>query len=269
MAALEDGVKMLAAALAPTLVAQVAALPAIAIVVATIAAKEIARSGLEVTCRLWSDSMTGDGEEEPDSLSIDDLEYVRDLGLIKTEGKIRIANRLYQEVIPRELTYGTQVTISQETHWYIRQEDGLLDISKLLTAFQDFFRKYSESWVKRFQYKEAGPQLLMQAFLQRILNAGGHIHREYGLGRKRTDLLLIWQHQSGVQEVVIELKIRYGDLEKVIQEGLDQTWKYMDKCGTEDGHLVIFDRSPTKPWEEKIFCRQELFQEKMITVWGM
>lgn len=209
------------------------------------------------------------GEEEPESLSIDDLGYVRDLGLIKTEGKIRIANRLYQEVIPRELTYGTQVTISQETHWYVRQEDGMLDMPKLLAAFQDFFRKYSESWVERFQYKEAGPQLLMQAFLQRILNAGGHIHREYGLGRKRTDLLLVWSYQGGVQEVVIELKIRYGDLEKVIQEGLDQTWKYMDKCGTEDGHLVIFDRSPAKPWKEKIFCRQETYQGKVITVWGM
>ncbi len=84
---------------------------------------------------------------------------------------------MYQEVIPRELTYGTQVTISQETHWYIRKEDGLLDMPKLLAAFQDFFRKYSGSWVERFQYKEAGPQLLMQAFPQRILNTGGHIHR--------------------------------------------------------------------------------------------
>jgi hypothetical protein len=79
MAALEDGVKMLAAALAPTLVAQVAALPAIAIVVATIAAKEIARSGLEVTCRLWSDSMTGDGEEEQDPEAEQGLQIEQDL----------------------------------------------------------------------------------------------------------------------------------------------------------------------------------------------
>jgi hypothetical protein len=64
MNALQDGVKMLAAALAPTLVAQVAALPAIAIVVATIAAKEIARSGLEMACRLWSDSMASQEEAE-------------------------------------------------------------------------------------------------------------------------------------------------------------------------------------------------------------
>lgn len=42
--------------------------------------------------------------------------------------------------------------------------------------------------------KEAGPQLLLQAFLQRILTPsagsgpgeGGHIEREYGLGRQRS-----------------------------------------------------------------------------------
>lgn len=32
----------------------------------------------------------------------------------------------------------------------------------------------------------------MQAFLQRIVNSGGWIEREYGLGKMRTDLLVIW-----------------------------------------------------------------------------
>ncbi len=33
-----------------------------------------------------------------------------------------------------------------------------------------------------FDYKEVGPQLLLQAFLQRIINSGGILEREYGLG---------------------------------------------------------------------------------------
>lgn len=181
----------------------------------------------------------------------------------------RIANRLYQEVIPRELIYGTQVSIIHETHWYVDQESGLLDMDKLLVAFQDFFRKYSEGWKERFRYKEAEPQLLMQAFLQRVLNAGGHIHREYGLGRKRTDLLVVWPYQGGVQEVVIELKIQYGDREATIQKGVQQTWEYMDTCGTEYGHLIIFDKRKDTSWEEKIFCRQEVYRGQTITVWGM
>ncbi len=40
------------------------------------------------------------GQTEPEFLSEDDVGYVRDLGLIKIEGNLRIANRLYQEVIP-------------------------------------------------------------------------------------------------------------------------------------------------------------------------
>ena len=70
--------------------------------------------------------------------------------------------------------------------------DGGLDVVKLLAAFQAFFREHAEHWVARFDYQEAGPQLLLQAFLQRVVNGGGRIEREYGLGRGRTDLLIVW-----------------------------------------------------------------------------
>ncbi len=209
------------------------------------------------------------GEDAPKDADDDDLLYVRDLGLIKVDGNIRVANRLYMEVIPRALTYFTQSTITHDSAWYVREEDGALDMEKLLAAFQDFFRKHSEKWTEGFQYREAAAQLLMQAFLSRIINSGGTIHREYGLGRQRTDLLLVWPHQGKQQEVVIELKIRYGDTEKTIAKGLEQTWEYMDKCGAADGNLVIFDKRKNKTWEEKIFRRQEEYKGHKIMVWGM
>lgn len=123
--------------------------------------------------------------------------------------------------------------------------------------------------MERFDYKEAGPQLIMQAFLQRIVNCGGRVEREYGLGRLRTDLLLIWSYPGGVQEAVIELKIRSGGLDRTIEEGVSQTWAYMDRCSTEEGHLVIFDRDKDKSWAEKIFSREETYRGKKIKVWGM
>ena len=225
------------------------------------------------------------GETEPENIPSDDIMYAYDLGLIKTEGQLKIANPIYQEAIPRELTYSTQLTISQEPAWYIEQ--GKLNVDKLLVAFQQFFREHSESWVERFDYKEAGPQLLLQAFLQRIINSGGRIEREYGLGKKRTDLLIIWPYQQPdvpthaetketfevwvnkqIQKVVIELKILYKSLESTLTEGLEQTWNYMDKCGSKNGHLVIFDRSK-RAWEEKIFKQEEIYQGQKITVWGM
>lgn len=208
------------------------------------------------------------GLKGPEQIPTDDLFYAIDLGLVKVEGQLRIANRIYQEVIPRELTYSAQVTISEQPSWYILP-NGQLDMEGLLSSFQGFFREHSESWVERFQYKEAGPQLLLQAFLQRIVNSGGRIEREYGLGRMRTDLLVIWPHKAGVQKVVIELKILHTSLQNTIQEGLRQTVEYMDRCNAGQGHLVIFDRNKAKSWEEKIFKQEEKFQGKKITVWGM
>jgi len=126
--------------------------------------------------------------------------------------------------------------------------------------------------MERFRYKEAGPQLLLQAFLQRILNAGGRIEREYGLGRRRTDLLVLWPIKADepvFQKTVIELKICYKSLEAVIADGLEQTADYMDKCGASKGHLVIFDRREDVRWEEKIFKREGKWKDRKIIIWGM
>lgn len=205
---------------------------------------------------------------EAEKIPADDVNYVVDLGLITKKPQIKIANRIYQEVIPRELTYSTQLTIYQESSWYIN-EDGSLNIDKLLTAFQEFFRKHFESWVDGFDYREAGPQLLLQAFLQRIVNHGGQVEREYGLGRQRTDLLLIWPYKNGLQQIVLELKLLYGGLDKTIEKSLEQTWAYMDKCGTKEGYLLIFNRSPKVTWKEKIFKMKKTFKEVDINVYGM
>ena len=206
---------------------------------------------------------------EAHSLPSDDLMYVRDLGLISTDDPVHIANPIYREVIPRELTYTTQATLAQEAAWYV-DADGGLDVGKLLSAFQAFFREHSEHWVERFQYKEAGPQLLLQAFLQRIVNSGGRIEREYGLGRGRTDLLLVWPQGQETLKVVIECKVLHKSLEQTIAAGLEQTAAYMDRCAASAGHLVIFDRREGRRWDDKVFheCRVS-DQGVEIEVWGM
>ena len=214
--------------------------------------------------------LTGAGENRSSSR---DLEYVRDLGLIAVDYPPRIANPIYAEVVPRELTCAVQATLIQETAWYVDAEGGL-DVDKLLASFQRFFREHSEHWVQRFDYREAGPQLLLQAFLQRVVNGGGRIEREYGLGRGRTDLLIIWpregSEESGatVDRIVIECKVLHRSLERTIAAGIEQTAAYGDRCAVREGHLVVFDRSG-KSWEEKIFRRTESVEGRTITVWGM
>ena len=206
------------------------------------------------------------GGDERD-FSARDLEYVRDLGLIAREDPPRIANPIYAEIVPRELNYFAQAGLVQDTAWYVKA-DGSLDLVELLTAFQTFFREHSEHWVERFEYKEAGPQLLLQAFLQRVVNSGGRIEREYGLGRGRTDLLLVWPQGDRTRRFVVECKILHKSLEQTIAEGIEQTADYMDRCAAEAGHLVIFDRSDS-PWADKIFHRRVSAGDTHIDVWGM
>ena len=207
------------------------------------------------------------GGAEPE-FTARDLEYVRDLGLIARDDPPRVANPIYAEVVPRELTYAAQAGMVQDVAWYV-DSDGALEVDKLIAAFQEFFREHSEHWVERFQYREAGPQLLLQAFLQRIVNGGGRVEREYGLGRGRTDLLILWPQGQRTRRHVVECKVMHKGLERTIEEGLAQIRRYMDRCNAESGHLIVFDRTEHRPWNEKIFRRQALGKGIPVTVWGM
>ena len=191
----------------------------------------------------------------------DDLQYVRDLGLISRK-EIRIANPIYQEIIPRALAYTKQEEIMQEISCY-QKKDGLLDMPKLLAGFTQFYRENSEPWLERFAYKEAGPHLLLLAFLQRVINGGGTIHREYALGRKRVDLLISWKGER----FVLELKIKRQESD--IAQGLLQTIEYMDKSGSLKGYLIVFDPNRAKSWEERVYHKKENVLGKTIEIWGM
>jgi hypothetical protein len=229
------------------------------------------------------------GKEMKNQFKHSDVEYVEDLGLInvKTSGEIAIANEIYKEVIPRELSFESQYGIIQQQQWYV-EKDGKLNTMKLLKNFQQFFREHSESWIERFQYKEAGPQLLLQAFLQRIINGGGQIDREYGLGKKRTDLYIRWPiiadrftdetkeyefpmlyNPDELQRIVIELKLKHNNaLERVIDDGLEQTARYMDKTGAKEAYLIIFDQD-NENWDEKVFVENRRYNDLDIIVFGM
>ena len=220
-----------------------------------------------IAALLASPSETGDMRES-------DLQYVEDLGLIQRKPQIAITNRIYREILPREITAPIQDGLYQPQPWYVRP-DRHLDMPKLLTAFQQFFREHSEAWLERFAYKEAGPHLLMQAFLQRIVNGGGRINREYGLGLRRTDLFLEWPldeaqgYYGPVQRVVIELKLLRKAPEATLQEGLTQTADYADKSGANEAYLILFDRRPKQSWNKRIWHRNKTHAGRTIGVWGM
>ena len=199
-----------------------------------------------------------------------DVEYVRDLGLIAHDPPIRMANPIYAEVVPRELTWLAQDDLPHDPARYV-DASGALRLGKLLEAFQEFYRENSEHWVERYGFKEAGPQLLLQAFLQRVVNSGGRIEREYALGGGRTDLLIVWPQSGRASKYVVECKVRHDrrGRERTVAEGVEQTAAYMDRCGAEAGHLVVFDRSDERSWDEKVFRDARTAESGAeIAVWG-
>ena len=210
------------------------------------------------------------GADEP-AWSEEDLLYLRDLGLIAQDagGAPRIANPIYAEVVPRHLNAAVQAGLPHERAWFV-DADGALDVEALIADFQTFFREHSEHWVQRFeQYREAGPQLLLQAHLQRVVNGSGVIEREYALGRGRTDLLIRWPQGGRTRKFVVECKLRRRGLARTVAEGVAQTRGYLDRCGAEAGHLIVFDRAPERTWAQKIFRRDPAADGAPVTVWGM
>jgi hypothetical protein len=185
-----------------------------------------------------------------------DVEYCVDLGLIKrSKLGIRIANKIYQEIIPRVLTESIQDYFYAKFKPDWLNPDGSLCMATLLTMFKDFWNQNREIWGTTTEgYLEAAPQLLLQAFLQRVVNGGGIVEREYAIGRQRSDLMVSWRYgQDGTtsyQYIVLELKTidKYKNYNALLSKGLAQTAEYAYKCGQKDAYLLIFDKDGSQGW---------------------
>jgi hypothetical protein len=138
-------------------------------------------------------------------------------------------------------------------------------MDKLLDAFTDFYRWNSESWMDRYQYKEAGHQLLLMAFLQRIINGGGRIEREMATGNGRTDLVIFWKSQV----ITIEIKMNHDTRSE--PQGIQQLARYLDRLGQKTGYMVLFEkkRSLELSWEDRIRREIHTVDGKEIILYAM
>ena len=171
------------------------------------------------------------------------------LGLIRMRGvSFEIANPIYREVIPRALTYIQQAQIPVEPRAYARP-DGSLDLAKLMADWQVFWRKDGHLAAQGFSYRGSGPHLMLMAFLQRIVNGGGGVEREYALGRGALDLVVEWR---GTRHA-IEVKLRRDT--ETEEEALEQVARYLDAAGLKEGWLVLFDLRSGTPWADRLTRR--------------
>ncbi len=202
------------------------------------------------------------GGDMPGDVLDDDVAYVVGLGIIRVvRGECVIANPIYREVLPRALTWIRQISIHQPTEWYLRP-DGSLDMPKLMAAWQTFWRESGHLAAEGFGYREAGPHLMLMAFLQRVVNGGGRVEREYGLGRGALDLLIAWR---GARHA-IEVKLRRDT--ETEERALEQVARYLDHMGLDEGWLVMFDLRSTLPWDERLTQRTVETAGKRVVVVG-
>lgn len=214
------------------------------------------------------------GEPIGEEIPMDDVQYAIDLGLVARRNRtLEVANQIYREVLPRVLASTVEENMNArfDPAW-CRAADGSLDLDRLVSGFQDFFRANGEHAWPISDYREAEVQLVLQAYLQRVINGGGIIEREYGLGRGRTDLFVRWplgEAAGEEQRFVIEIKVQRGTREAVLAEGLAQICEYADRCGAAAAHLVVFDRRPGVTWEERIFHEVRTHAGRAVAIWGM
>ena len=183
---------------------------------------------------------------ETDLTYDDDASYVRDLGLIMPGKPVQVANPLYREIIARVLSQAAEDNIAIDPR-ILATAEGRLDFGRLLEEFAAFWIEHGEVLARRDSFHEAAPQLVIMAFLQRVVNGGGYIDREYGVGRGRIDLLVRWPFagpdgKRQWQREALELKVwRDGEPDPKAR-GLKQLDEYLGSLGLDHGTLVLFDR---------------------------
>ena len=193
----------------------------------------------------------------------DDVSYAQDLGLVaRREGRLVIANPIYAEIIPRVLTSFLQDRLAAEPIWYLTP-DGILDVPKMIEGFLRFWQRNGEVLLRGMPYHEAAPHLVFLAFLQRVVNGGGRVEREFAAGTGRADLVV----EMGGQQDIFELKILRGHA--TLPEGLEQVARYAHRLSRDLGYLVIFDPKSDEPWEDR--GRIEELEEagvRVVVVWA-
>ena len=195
----------------------------------------------------------------------DDCQYVLDLGILRDNGMGSLVpgNPMYAEMILRYLSFDEQEVFKRryQTPFWLK-DDGSLDMPALMAEFQRFWRENSESDKEVYGYKEAMPHLVMMAYLQRVVNGGGHIVREMALGSSRLDLCV----EFGTSRYAVELKMKrmfHPD------KSYAQLAGYLDKLGLSEGWMAVFDEEKSRSWEEKLFNRDVEFNGKTLHVVGL
>lgn len=168
-------------------------------------------------------------------------------GIFKRNGRIRIHNRIYEQLIYDYMTSKliTEPVAGAKNHGgYFINDDDSLDMEAVLCKFQSFMKEQRSK--KDFEFVEKHWRLIFLAYLKPILNGKGHDFKEVETSEeKRLDIVVTYLQYK----YILELKIWRG--EKAHGKGLNQLANYLDIHSVEKGFLLIFDDRKNPTWASK------------------
>lgn len=139
----------------------------------------------------------------------------------------------------------------------------------MIEDFTEFWIENGEILTSTAGYTEAAAQLVLMAYLHRMVNGDGYIDREYAVGSGRIDLLVRRDYGDRQrQREAFELKVWRKGRSDPLNAGLKQLDGYLDRFQLDTGTLVIFDRRPEAApiYERTIITQAQSPAGRTITV---
>ncbi|MBM4366106.1 MAG: AAA family ATPase [Deltaproteobacteria bacterium] len=209
-----------------------------------------------------------EGDDDLDASS-DDFQYCIDLGLLAPSGGLpAIANPIYREVIARELSLRAQAVLPLPRAAWLRP-GGQLDAPVLVGQFLQWWRENSDFAVRHAPegYREATVHLAFMAFLQKVVNGGGLIQREFAAGSGRVDLCV---EMAGARTVIEIKRVRpdRGTRERAVRDGVVQLSEYLDTLGEREGWLLVFDQREGLSWDDRLWSEDRVVEGRLLHLRG-
>jgi hypothetical protein len=126
------------------------------------------------------------------------------------------------------------------------------DLRSFLSKIQDIIvRKYDES----------AYSLFLTSYLQRVVNGGAKVTRQFAQGRGFVDICVEFQKR----QYNIEVKL-FG--KKKLEASLSQLAGYLNTSGEKEGWLVIFDQNGDKLAKERFYFEEINYNGFHINIFG-
>jgi hypothetical protein len=185
--------------------------------------------------RVVAPVVVGDAPDAPP----DDARYAIELGILERGSgeALRVSNPLYARSLLKLVTEQKRTDLTAWAPAWLTP-DGRIDVVKLRENFLTFWSLHRGMMRDLITYPEAVPHFGLMTYLDRVVNGGGRVDREFAVGSGRLDLLVRYKDLR----LPIEVKVRRDHRSDPLPEGLEQLDRSCEGLRVDTGWLVIFDQ---------------------------